>query len=501
MAKGTPEETLVNVESETQKPLTVIGQKHRKFKPSKMKWLRLKSLGQKFDQSSSKNTSSSSSGLLVAQQNNMLATSESTLPTAPSLPQSLQGRDPQSTANNQTYASEHLQDATTASVKARWIGQKKDFVAHLEGIQISLNLITNMVKLSTLADIRKTLVVPEFSGTIPDDIVSTQDSLQRLHRALVELNKGEKSSSNHKSLVMSIRALKAAGYVQTKKKVQADHDNLALRENSAVYPLQVDFAYQKASTMILAETTLVASKSSEQPKLPKGNNSLSQLLCDKNEDAEYSLKAIGSVLTPGSSTDVHELFQDISTSWIVQDTLKGLMIRTKKYRTYISLGVQIAISYMHFVSIARSHSYPGLSDYRYYNPLPGEKKDIGPEHVLTPFLSVGFGSKAPKKGTREIGGFESQAIDDDEAMIRLGLLLHQIGCWTVFDEMDLETARRTARSKRDDLIFGAGMPFTQVVDLCLGSKGEDFDPPAQAKKFYGDVIVPLQKIVDELRWD
>ena len=358
-----------------------------------------------------------------------------------------------------------------------------------------------MVKLRALADIRKISMVPVFNGTIPDDIASTQDSLQRLHFALVELNKGEKSSSNHKSLVMSIRALKAAGYVQTKRKVQADHDYLPFRENSAVYPLQVDSANEKASTMILAETTLASSTFCAQPNSIGMKISLSTLLYDINEDAEYSLTAIGSILTPGSSTDAHELFQDISTSWILQDTLEGLIKRTKKYRTFIELAVQIAISYMHFASIARSHFYPGLSDYRYYKPLSGERKDIGPEHVLMPFLSVGFGSKAPKKGTAEIGGFESQAIHEDEALIRLGLVLHQVGRWTVFHEMNIETARRTAKSKRDDLILGAGVPFTQVVDLCLGSKDEDFDPLAKAKKIYGTVVVPLQKVVDELKWD
>lgn len=344
-------------------------------------------------------------------------------------------------------------------------------------------------------------MVPVFKGTIPDDIASAQGSLQRLHRALLEFNKVEDGSSDHKSLVMSIRALKAAGYVQTKKKVHADHDYLAFRENSAVYPLQVDFPHEKPSTMVLAETMLAAPTSPTQSEVLDKNISLSGLLCDKDEDAEYSLKAIGSILTPGSSADFHQLFQDISSSWIIQDTLEGLIKRTEKYRTYISLAVQIAISYMHFVSIARSHSYPGLSDYRYYSPVPGEKKDIGPEHVLMPFLSVGFGSKARKKGTGEIGGFESQTIHEDEALIRLGLILHQVGCWTVFDGMDLETARRAAKSKRGDLMFGAGMPFTQVVDLCLCAKNEDFDPLVQATKIYGTVVVPLQKIVDELRWD
>lgn len=454
----------------------------------------------KHDQSSPVEISSSSSGS-VAQSDTTVATPASTLTTVPSLPPSLQGSDPQRAADDQTFASEHLQDAATLTVKVRWIRQRKAFIAQLEDIETSLNSITTMVQLRALVDITKMLVVPVFNGTIPDDIASVQDSLQRLHCALVRSNKGETGPSNHKSLVISIRAMKAGDYVQIKRKVQVDHDYLHFRENSAVYPLQLEFANEKASRMILAETTLTASTSATPPERLNQDISLSQVLCDQDEDAEYSFKAIGSILTPGSSTDVHELFQDISASWTIQDTLEGLMKRTKKYRTYINLGVQIAISYMLFITLVRSHSYPGLSDYRYYNPLPGKKRDIGPEQVLTPFLRVGFGSKAPKKSTHEIGGFASQSIHADEALIRLGLVLHQIGCWTVFDEIDLETARRTAKSNRGDLILGAGMPFTQVVDLCLDSKDEDFDPLAQAKKIYGTVIVPLQKLVDELRWD
>lgn len=498
--KGTTEDPLINADSEIQQPVTVNGQQSRKFKHSKTKLLNAMSWGRRSYRSSPADTASSSPSY-IAQTDTTVASLESTLTSASSLPQSLQGEDPQRAADHQTSATERLQVAANLAIKARWIGRRKDFVAHLGDIQTSLNCITTMVKLRALADIRKISMVPVFNGTIPDDIASTQDSLQRLHFALVELNKGEKSSSNHNSLVMSIRALKAAGYVQTKRKVQLDHDYLPFRENSAVYPLQVDSANEKAGTMILAETTLASSISCAQPNSLSMKISLSKLLCDIDEDAEHSLTAIGSILTPGSSTDAHELFQDISTSWILQDTLEGLVKRTKKYRTYIDLAVQIAISYMHFVSIARSHFYPGLSDYRYYKPLSGERKDVGPEHVLMPFLSVGFGSKAPKKGTAEIGGFESQAIHEDEALIRLGLVLHQVGRWTVFHEMDLETARRTAKSKRDDLIFETGMPFTQVVDLCLGSKDEGFDPLAKAKKIYGTVIVPLQKIVDELNWD
>jgi hypothetical protein len=437
----------------------------------------------------------------AAQSDSTIATSENSLATIPSSTQSVSDRGARIAADNQRSASKHLQDVATVAVKARWIRQRKSFIAHLEDIQSSINIITTIVGLRIQADIRKIVTAPVFDGPIPDDILSAQDSLQRLHCALVKRNKSGRIFSNHKSAVISIRVLKATGYVQAKKKVQADHGYLRFRENSAVYPLQVGFANEGLSTMVLAETTFATSTSVAQPCLLDSNTSLSELLCNKDEDGEYSLKAIGPILTPGSATDVHELFQDISTCWTIRDTLEGLMKRTQKYRTFINLAVHIAISYMHFVPIARSHSYPQLSNYLYYSPDACDSKEIGPGHVLTPFLNVGFGSKAPKKSTLEIGGFESQTTDGDEALVRLGLMLHQIGCWNVFDEMDLVTARKTAKSRRNDLLMGAGMPFTQVVELCLASKDEEFDPLELAKRIYGTVVVPLQKLVDELNWD
>ena len=483
-----------------QEPVATINQQSKKVDHPKNIWLKARSLVSRRDRSSKKDVTSSPSNS-DAQSDTTVATSKSTLTTPLSLPQSIQGEDIQMATNHQVSASKHLQDVATAMVKTKWLGQRKTFIAHLDNIQTSLNFVTDVVKLRALADIRKMLVAPVFNGSIPDDAKAAQDSLRRLHRALVELNKREKSSSKQRPLTLSIRIMKAAGYVQTKKKVQWDHEYLTLRQSSAVYPLQVDFANEKHSKMMLAETKLAAPTSTTKSNVPNMDFSLSQLLCDIDEASDYSFKAIGSILTPESSADIHELLQDISTFWTLQDTLEGLIKRTKKYRTFIKLAVQIGISYMHFASIATSHSYPRLSDYRYYSPVPGEGKDIGPEHVLMPFLSAGFGSKAPKKGTSEIGGFESQAILKDEMMTRLGLILHQVGCWSVFDEMDLVTARETAKSKRDDLMFSAGMPFAQIVDLCLDSKDGEFDPLAQSRRIYGIVIVPLQRIVDELRWD
>lgn len=430
-----------------------------------------------------------------------MSSSKDNLTTTPS--SALSDRDAQVAAENQRSASRHDQEVSSIAVRTKWIRQRKAFFAHIEDIQSSINIITTIVGLRIQADTHKMVMamVPAVDGPVPDNVLSAQDSLQRLHRALLIFNENGKSSSNRKLAIIRIRAMKAADYVQTRKKVQATHSYLHFRPNSSVHPLQVGFANEELSTMILAETAFATSTSAAGPSLLKVNGSLSQLLCDKDEDAEDSLRAIGSILTPGSSTDFHELFQDISTSWKIRDTLEGLMKRTEKYKTFINLALHIATSYILFLPIAQSHSYPQLSNYLYYSPNIYTSKDIKAEHILTPFLNVGFGSKAPKKSTLEIGGCEDQITAGDEALVRLGVMLHQIGCWKVFDDMELDAARKMARSKRDDLLIGAGMPFTQVVELCLGSKEEESDPLELAKRIHGQVVVPLQRLVDELNWD
>lgn len=155
------------------------------------------------------------------------------------------------------------------------------------------------------------------------------------------------------------------------------------------------------------------------------------------------------------------------------------MKRTKKYRTYISLAVQVAISYMHFVSIARSHCYPRLSGYRYHSPVPGEKKDIDPEHVLMPFLKCRF---RIEKGTGAIRGSLNRMLD----------------CFQWDGFRDREKSRKIKERRPHNWSWNAIYASCWLMLMC---KGRRFDLLVQVTKIYGTVVVPLQKIVDELRWD
>ena len=420
------------------------------------------------------------------------------------LSESLQSSEVQIAANRQALESKQLQDEATFTIKAKWLTQRGAFISHLDEIQASNDLIRDLVMMRALNDIHKAQVLSTFQGRIPDDVVQVQDSLQRLHRALARSNR---SSPSEKALEISIRIQEVAGYVQMQKKLVLLYDYMDLREGSAVYTLQFHpaSAVPTSSTMILAETMMTEPRSSAGRIESSTDVVLSHRLCDVEPDADESIKDIGSILTPRTPNSIpdswHQLFQDISSSWEIQSTVAELIQNSTKYRTYINLAVQIALSYMYFVSIGTSHTYPRLSNYRYYRAVQEEEKALQPDSILMPYLSIGFGSKAPKRSTYDIGGPASYTLFQNEGITRLGILLHQVGCWTTIEEQDLSTARETARSKRNELMHNAGMPYTQVVDLCFASRDRDHEPQAQAELIYRGVVVPLQTIVNELIWD
>ena len=155
---------------------------------------------------------------------------------------------------------------------------------------------------------------------------------------------------------------------------------------------------------------------------------LSGLLLGQSTDADEAFKRIGSITNSQGSPDICHLFQDVTTTWSVQDTLAGLVESNSiKFRTYIQLALQVALSYMYLASIGTTHRCPRLADYRYYKATQDTKRTLGAQDVLEPYLSVGFGARAPLKSTRDIGGTSNSSVED-EVMLNLGLILHELGC-------------------------------------------------------------------------
>ena len=93
---------------------------------------------------------------------------------------------------------------------------------------------------------------------------------------------------------------------------------------------------------------------------------LSEMLLGRSVDAYKAFEEIGSVIKAQNPLRWHRLFQDISTSWTVHNTLADLVKSTRKFRTFIHLAVKVSISYMYLASIGTPHQYPRLIDYRYY---------------------------------------------------------------------------------------------------------------------------------------
>lgn len=410
-------------------------------------------------------------------------------------PEALGSEGAVSAATEQIETAQKIQAKAPITSKLKWIRQKKDFVTHVDEIRQSNDLISHMVSMIALGSIHNILIVPELHEDVPELLLSVQDSLDRLHHAL---NRSNSYSSKTRPVAISLRVMNAKAYVQLKNKLTIQHNYINFHSDSAVYPLQLQPPTAPSSTVVLAETMLATQGSTQimhETVIP-----LAEKLSGLQIDTDEAFKEIGSIFHAEGSNDVHYLFEDISTSWIVQDTLADLVETKPKFLTYIQLAIQVSMSYIYCVSIGASHRYPRLADYRYYKPIEDENRSLGPNDILEPYLSVGFGSRAPRKSTKDIGGASSQ-FSGNEALTCLGLLLHQLGCWKRLNDEDLASARDVAKTQRKDLQTSTGICYTEVVDVCFAAKEDDWDPRVRTEKLYQKVVAPLQKLVADLHWD
>ena len=408
------------------------------------------------------------------------------------MPDALDSDGAVSAATEQVDTAQNVQAKASLTSKLRWKGQKKDFLMQVDAIKASNDLISSMVSMIALGSIHNILIFPKFQGDVPEFLFSVQNSLIRLHHAL------NRSNPANMPVTISLRVMKAESYVQLKKKLTILHDYIKFDSNSVIYPLQLQPSAAPSSTFVLAETIMTAQDYEE--VTPVSKIPLSGMLLGVCTDTDEPFREIGSIVDAQSSTDFHYLFEDISTSWILQDTLADLIAKESKFSTYIHLAVQVSMSYIFFLSIGATHRYARLADYRYYKPIEDAKRSLGPMEILEPYLCVGFGSKAPRKSTKDIGGASSQ-FSGDEAMTSLGLLLHQLGCWKILEDEDLATARDVAKTQRIDLQTKTGHSYTEIVDVCFSAKEDDWDSRVRTEKLYQKVVAPLQKLVADLHWE
>lgn len=421
--------------------------------------------------------------------NSSLATTDSSGPTEVNIE-----------TERQKSKSREYQKATSLVQKAKWaIGQRKAFIDNVASIHDSNDLIRDIATQRALIGMHRVILGNKSSNELPQSISLVNEALRRAHKGLTFFNKGVQ---NHPALSASLRILKADEYVSNSKRIALQHPYLNFGRESAIFPLQIDSSISSGSRLVLVETSI---KPGERPGVTQDHlnerATLAQTLCDEAADDEEPIRRLGNIVSPDAISDAHVLYQDVSVSWTVHETLQGLISSHDRFRSYTLLAARLATSYMYYVFVGGMRSFPVLSDYHYYTPVGENLSHFNADNILLPYLTAGFGSKAPKRSTLDIGGITSPSMQQDEALTRLGLLLYQVGCWTVLTGDDLPGMRRAVREERNNLLDRTGVSFTGIVDRCLTSMEEDCDPHKEVERLYREVVAPLQELADQIKWD
>lgn len=352
-------------------------------------------------------------------------------------------------------------DSFTKEILLRYLAQLLD----------SNDLLQSIVSMKALLNFHGVLITPTFKGVIPEETRLTEKCLRTLlYLALVASNTANLEQA---PLRIAVRIMEPANYAKTKKQLMREHDYIARSHNESVYPIQLEDRGGAFSRMVLVGSQLStprpSNESAEIHDMP-----LSSMLCQLDPEADESFKDIGYIACPAQLAYRHRLYQDISVAWKPQITLEEIIADVPKFKTFHSLAVQLALSYVYLTCLDTGLSYPRLLDFRYYDAAepteivtPGAAAQMKPEQVLEPYLCVGFGAKAPKQSTRTIGALASRCLFDNEAMTELGVLLHQVGTWKVIPEKDLSEARTRAKAARNELIMAAGMPYSESSTCAL----------------------------------
>ena len=427
-------------------------------------------------------------------------TSESTLASHSTYADPLGATEVDAETKRQEAKSKEYQQSARLYAKGKWTThQRKRFLENIDGIHDSNDLIRDIATVRALVGIHHAILGSKKSVEVPDYVSAVNESLRRVHRGLASFNH---NVVNQPALSVKLRVSRMEEYISNPKRIALEHTYLHFREESIVYPIQIDAGTASKSKLVLVEALLHPPGISDAVAAPQGGGkALSQAICDDAPEDDEPFRQIGEVISPDLSTDTHALFQDVSVSWNVQQDLQSLIRDTTRFRTYLNLAARLAISYMYFISVGGLRSFPKLSDYQYYTPIDEEHKEFDSDNILSPYLSAGFGRKTPKRSTNAIGGIAGPSMQQNEALTRLGLILYQVGCWTALEGANLLELRTAVRRGRNDLLDRTGVPFTEIVDQCLDSKEDYCEPQEEVRRLYTNVIAPLQELADQVRWD
>ncbi|KAI9718539.1 MAG: hypothetical protein M1812_003990 [Candelaria pacifica] len=440
-------------------------------------------------------------------------------PTQAAIPTiALQASVEESTSTASTGTSRH-QESTRLLQRLKWAtSDREKFSKCVKELIASNDVLESLVRIKALKD--NTLL---HGSTKKDprptkEVAQIQSSLQRLHTALAAMNKW-----NDEHLDFGI---KLATDHQNVRDDLGEHEDLALRPESYAFLLQAHFDDQKQSHLLIAETL-----HSPPSACPTANGagsgdpatgSIRQKLHTSPRSAQDSFfQALGDIKPSKDLADTHALFQDVSAEWLAGKTLQDfLAVDTFRSQSFIiqriSLALLMTMSQLYLRSTPLAGSSPQPKDYRYYKQCSADLDrpstvsdpssqltDITKESFLNPYLVYGFGSPSLKQKSKAaaIGSSSGVPPPPKAPIVELGLLLHQIGCWSPLDsgleDSLFETTKSQARNQTHDVVRHTGMQYAEIVQSCLDYLEQS---GVNEEEFLFSVVMALKKGLQSLRF-
>ena len=410
-------------------------------------------------------------------------------------------------AHGQESNVKNKQSSFTFGDKIKWLAERKVFLQAVNKLIASNDLVESLIR-ARASRPKPAPVDATSSASLPEEVLITKKSLQRLHLALKAANKADTGRLEFGINLVSNHSL-------TAEDVRSGYHEVRLRENSLVFRLQVHKPGEDESSRLLLAETLCDKPAaevelSEQDKLTTNTIALVPLDPEGND----AFVPIRHASTPGNPSDTHHLFQDVSANWARTSTLAELLSERGPERTSrYSLAALLAFSCLCFTPNELLVDASQAKDYRYYDCGSDEESHIGNEttaiirdqdRLLSPYLVSGFGSPPGKISTRAFGGARGAGPVHDQQIVDLGLLLYQVGCWNRLEPASSISAREELRSgvreHMHDLHRVTGMGFAETVQLCLDWKyTAPKDQCANQVLLYEKVVETLRKLDEAVR--
>jgi len=255
----------------------------------------------------------------------------------------------------QRHEAKRIQDAASITSKIKWTAsQRKEFLHYLDQLHDSNDLLQSIVSMQAMLNIHDVLITPALKGVIPEETRLTERCLRTLHLALVASNT---ANFEHAPLRIAVRIMEPANYAKTKKQLVREHDYIAWSHNESVYPIQLEDRGGASSRMVLVGSQLSTPRPSSEG-VEIHDMPLSSMLCELDPEADESFKDIGYIACPAELAYRHRLYQDISMAWKSQVTLEEIIADVPKFKTFHSLAVQLALSYVYLICFEYRHLLP-----------------------------------------------------------------------------------------------------------------------------------------------